>query len=122
MGQFGIYPPTQLVCTLSHTIFHLQNVHHRLRPWKLAPAHKRSGKIHENDDDDQVINDSEHHTKAAKLIQKSLGQTSKLDTFDKLRAVMKGKMHKRQKSTRHEQQYQEICAKFNTVDYHKDLM
>ena len=60
---------------------------------EVSTCTQESGKIHENDDDDQVPNDSEYHTKAAKLIQKCLGQTSELDTFDKLRAVMKEKMH-----------------------------
>ena len=46
---------------------------------------------------DQSPNDSEYHTKVAKLLEKSLGRTSELDTFDKLRAVMYGKMHKQQK-------------------------
>ena len=35
-----------------------------------------------------------------RLIEKSLGQTSELDMFDKLRAAMKGEMHKQQKPTR----------------------
>ena len=59
---------------------------------EVSTCTQESGKVHEND---QVPNDSEYHTKAAMLIQKSLGRTSELDTFDKLRAVMKGKMHKR---------------------------
>ena len=82
---------------------------------EVSTCTQENGEVHINVDDLQVADNNEYHTKAAKLIQKSLGRTNELDMFDKLRAVMKAKMHKRQKPARYEQQqYQALSAKLNT--------
>ena len=85
---------------------------------EVSTCTQESGEIYDDDllaADVHSDNENKYHTKAAKLIEKSLGRTSELDMFDKLRAAMKGKMHRQQKPTRHQQQqYQEISAKLNT--------
>ena len=55
--------------------------------------------LHDTTVDGDSNSEQTYQTKAAKLIERSLGKISEFGRFERLRAIMKSKMHKKKKPT-----------------------